>query len=161
MKRERGADTGAAMVIAITASLLVSLTAATVLGLTFQRFRLSKFRSERQKALYAAEAGLQYAFARLNLDTVSDGNNDRGNVQVDGLRDLVQFDNDPPYVIASGAPGTRAHKDTVDEQAEALQIWDSQLGTTWNITVKIQYNPPPNNDPPFQVRAFSDYDLPR
>lgn len=58
---------GVAMVTAIVLALVVSATAAAVLGLTFRRFELSAFRTDRSVAAGTAEAGFQYAFARLTI----------------------------------------------------------------------------------------------
>ena len=61
---------GIAMVTAIVLALVVSATAAVVLSLTFRRFELSAFRTDHAVAMASAEAGFQYAFARLDKDPV-------------------------------------------------------------------------------------------
>ena len=61
---------GIAMVTAIVLALVVSATVAVVLSLTFRRFELSAFRTDHAVAAAASEAGLQYAFARLDKDAV-------------------------------------------------------------------------------------------
>lgn len=55
------------MVTAIMLALVVSVTAAVALSLTFRRFELSAFRTDHEVAYSSSEAGLQYAFARLNI----------------------------------------------------------------------------------------------
>ena len=56
------------MVTAIVLALIVSATAAVVLSMTFRRFELSAFRTDHAVAEATAEAGFQYAFARLGKD---------------------------------------------------------------------------------------------
>jgi hypothetical protein len=68
MMKFRHGQQGIAMVTAIVAAVVVSITAAVVLNLTFRRFEMSAFRSDHVVAAAEAEAGLQYAFARLGLD---------------------------------------------------------------------------------------------
>lgn len=64
----RNNQSGMAMVTAIVLALIVSVTAAVVLSLTMRRFELSAMRTDRAVAGITAEAGFQYAFARLDLD---------------------------------------------------------------------------------------------
>ena len=59
---------GFALAIAVVAALLVSITAAVVLGLTYRSLYLSVFQTDHTVAFYSAEAGVQYTFARLNLN---------------------------------------------------------------------------------------------
>lgn len=56
------------MVTAIVLALVVSVTAALVLNMTFRRFELSVFRTDRSVAGGSSEVGFQYAFARLDKD---------------------------------------------------------------------------------------------
>ena len=56
------------MVTAIVLALVVSVTAALVLNMTFRRFELSAFRTDRAVAGGTSEAGFQYVFARLARD---------------------------------------------------------------------------------------------
>ena len=56
------------MVMAIVLALIVSVLAVGVLSLTMRRFELSAFRTDHAVAEAAAEAGFQYAFARLDQD---------------------------------------------------------------------------------------------
>lgn len=56
---------GYAMPMVIAATLIVSITAAIVMNLTFQRYRMSALRSSRAQAIAAGEAGLQFIYARL------------------------------------------------------------------------------------------------
>ncbi|GEM_PF-3485184 len=56
------------MVTAIVLALVVSAIVAVVLSLTFRRFELSAFRTDHSVAAGTAEAGFQYAFARLDKD---------------------------------------------------------------------------------------------
>ena len=58
------------MVTAIVLALIVSVLAAGVLNLTMRRFELSAFRTDHAVAMASAEAGFQYAFARLDKDPV-------------------------------------------------------------------------------------------
>lgn len=66
--KTRTREQGIAMVTALMAALLVSITAAVVLNMTLRRFELSAFRTDHTVATHEAEAGLQYAFARLARD---------------------------------------------------------------------------------------------
>jgi hypothetical protein len=56
------------MVTAIVLALVVSATAAVVLNMTFRRFELSAFRTDRAVGGGTSEAGFQYAFARMDKD---------------------------------------------------------------------------------------------
>ena len=69
---DRSSRRGVAMVTAIVLALAVSATAAVVLSLTFRRFELSAFRTDHTVAVASAEAGFQYAFARLNIQAFRD-----------------------------------------------------------------------------------------
>lgn len=88
---------GAALIVAVIAAIVVSLIAAVVLEVSIQRLDLSVFRSEHGKGREASEAGLRYAFTRLDTDNTSDGTSNPPN----GFKDDVRFDNDPPYVVTS------------------------------------------------------------
>ena len=75
------------MVTAVILALVVSATAAVVLTLTLRRFELSAFRTDHAVAEASAEAGLQYAFARLDKDSTSTNSNFPS---VQGFKKLVQ-----------------------------------------------------------------------
>lgn len=64
----RSGQEGIAIVTALAAAVVVSITAAAVLGLTWRRLELSAFRADHDVAVSASEAGVQYALARLDLD---------------------------------------------------------------------------------------------
>jgi len=69
MKRirwDRSGQEGIAMVTAIAIALIVSIMAAVVLNMTFRRFELSAARTDHAIGMVAAEAGFQYAFARMD-----------------------------------------------------------------------------------------------
>ena len=59
---------GMALAISVIAALVVSLTASVVMNLTFRRYYLSFFERDHLQAFYGAEAGYQYALARLRTD---------------------------------------------------------------------------------------------
>ncbi len=90
-------ERGAALIVAVIAAIMVTLLAAVVLSVSMERFEFSAFRSDHAKAASGAEAGLRYAFSRLDKDTTSNGNPGPPN----GFKDDVRFDNDPPYVVTS------------------------------------------------------------
>ena len=69
MKTNRN-EKGIALVMAIIAALLVSISAAIVLNMTYRSFYLSVFQTDHAVGFYAAESGVQYAESRLEFDAV-------------------------------------------------------------------------------------------
>lgn len=156
------------MVTAILAALIVSLTAAVVLNMTFRRFELSAFRTDHAVAGLEAEAGLQFAFARLPdpafqaavqlkrtaLGAGAIGVNDaRAEYIVSCLADL------DPNTAGVQAP---------DEQVTAIHMGGARpAGTTVDgtggkhVTVRIRFFTNADAAPiaarPYRVRASANY----
>ena len=132
-------EKGIALVIAMAAALIVSLIAVAVLNMTFRQFELSAFRTSHGVAEQEAEAGLQYAFARLDRDVAL-----RTNVQ-----NKMAGGQHVDYVI-TGDPNVPAGQR--DEWTNALQA-----GSKF-ITVRIRFEDnPPASGQPYRVRASADF----
>ncbi len=136
------------MLTALIAALLVSLTAAIVLKLTYQRFHLSKFGSGSGEAFRAAEAGVLYARARLGVDTSYTDGNFPG---VTGFSNVVKAAKDASgsqreYIVTSGDPNV-SNPDLVDSTL--------QMGGR-HVTVYILYRGT-GAVPEFKIRATCDY----
>ncbi len=151
-------EKGAAMFLAVTAAIIVSLTAVVVLGLATRRFHMAAFQLDHAAAFSTSEAGIQYAFARLERDTTYTDSNFPG---VTGFANVVIAASAPPgsvgYVVSPLAVGTVVQPHnypqsfTIDEQDTALQTGNR------NVLVVIVEDPPGGVPPRFRVRAFSDY----
>jgi len=61
---------GIALVTAIVAALVISLSAAVILNMTFRRFELSSQRRDRGISLAGIEGATRYIFQRCDLDAV-------------------------------------------------------------------------------------------
>jgi hypothetical protein len=70
MTKNRSSERGVALVIALSAALVVFFIVMAVLSLTFNRFNLSFLQADRAASFYASEAGIRYAFTRLEVDNV-------------------------------------------------------------------------------------------
>lgn len=64
----RKSERGSALVIAMAAAVIVSIIVAVVMNLSIRRFELSAQRTDHEVAKMSSEAGLQYVFARLDID---------------------------------------------------------------------------------------------
>lgn len=122
---------GIALMVAIVAALAVSLTAVVTLNLTFRRFELSSFRSDHLSASFAAEAGIQYAFARLDLDKPF----------------LNRVENAPstPYTVSPTAPNS-----PTSEPEPNLRMGNKE------VTVRISRRGPVGSGQ-FEIRGSADY----
>ena len=63
-----GSEKGIALAVALTAAIVAFLIVSAVLSLTFNRFNLSFLQADHASAYYASEAGVRYAFTRLEVD---------------------------------------------------------------------------------------------
>jgi len=139
---------GVALAIAITVSLMVSLLAAVVLNITFQRFNLSFFQQSRAIALYASEAGIQYADTRLKVDTTF------RNAVLARSRSTT-----PPswYIVSSmttaqaRAAGHIGASESVDLTTPDLQMGGSIKKK--DVTIKVRENPDHSNKYETRVKA--------
>ena len=164
---ETGSKRGAALVMAIVAAIVVSLTAVVVMNLTFQRFHLSHFRSDRVATLGASEAGLRYAFKRLEVNDTNRLVNQNGN-PYGPSRPFKQhvIDRYPNPLVVSSLTDT----DPVANGVQAPDHWEPnlQMGTK-HVTVRILWRPPSTATPPYlledpednpfrvRINAFADY----
>ena len=170
--RDRSGERGIAMVTAMAAAVIISILAVVVLNMTFRRFELSAFRTDRAVAGAAAEAGLKYAFARLQLDTTYTDLNFPG---PPGFANVVQRAGQavPPrdYVL-------RCHPLTglaVDQVVPQLHV-GAKINTERNpngtpgpnygqyvggkhVTVRIRWDPAGTGGAarPYIIRASADY----
>ena len=90
---------GVALVTAIAGALLISVSAAALVGLAWRRFELTAMRTDRAVTLAATESGLQYVFARLDADP---GFRDRVRVRRETAGPpAIQHDQwlDPPHAV--------------------------------------------------------------
>ncbi|MBI3333286.1 MAG: hypothetical protein HYZ93_04270 [Candidatus Omnitrophica bacterium] len=122
---------GVALMVAIVAALAVSLTAVVVLNLTFRRLELSSFRSDHLSASFAAEAGIQYAFARLDRDKP--------------FRDRVENAPSYPYTVSP-----TASTGPTSEPEPNLRMGNK------DVTVRI-YRRGPAGSGQFEIRGSADY----
>ena len=163
--RDRSAEHGVAMVTAIAVAIVVSLTAATVLNLTWRRFELSASRSDRDVALAAAEVGLQYAFARLDVNDTNQlrdgiGNpvgpagvsfQDRVGADADGL--LISSDN---AVAGLDHWEPNLHVSTRMVSDPGNPQFGGYVGGK-HVTVRITLDPTPTDPARPFVSAQADY----
>lgn len=131
--------------MAMAVAVILSITAAAVVNLTWRRFELSASRTDRDIALAAAETGLQYAFARLDADEdLRDAITARGK-DADSKNDV--------YVITCDKDIPR------DELIPALHVSaniNNEGGK--HVTVRIRFvSAPPDPTRPFRVSASADY----
>ncbi len=148
-------EKGIALVLAITVTLIVFLVASAVLHLTFGRFMLSSKQSDHSGAASAAEAGIRYAFARLELDTTYQDLGATGFANVVRQAGLQNR----PYVLTSmptGNPVINGQAVTPDVRTNDLlmgQLLPQRKGR--EVTIFIQSVP--GGNPEFRIRAFTDY----
>ena len=143
-----------ALVTAIGFALVIFLTAMVVLNQTYRRFQLSAHRTDHAIGQSAAEAGLQYAFARLDKDGVF-----RTSVQNKRLAlGAGPIDpNDPraEYVITCHPSGF-----TPDATVLPLHMGNPSPSGK-HVTVRIRYllavDSPPDPSRPYKVRAQSTF----
>ncbi len=145
---KRSSDRGFAMPMVIAMTVIVSLTAAIVMNLTFQRYRMSALRSSRGQAIAAGEAGLQYAYWKLQrepgfIDKVRDH-----------LTEATQM-----YVISTRRVGkTTTQGFTVDEEDASLGVGEKDVV----VVIDLKPSVPPPSPPiprghPLRIRVFTDY----
>lgn len=141
-------EKGMALVTAMAAALILSLTAVVVLNMTSRRFELSAFRTDRAVAGLEAEVGLQYAFARLADPAF------QTTVQAKISGGVQQF-----YVITSDPD--LSPKDLLVPQ---LQV-GKKVGPAGtyvggkHVTVRIKFNPTGAGGAsrPYEVRASTSF----
>lgn len=167
--RFRNGQEGIAMVTAIVAALIVSITASVVLNLTFRQFELSAFRSTHTVGLQQAEAGLQYAFARLPVDPALEAN-----VRAARAGGFQRY----YYLSCNPGPGDIL-PDIADLQVADEQVTELHMGGTLtppavdgvggrHVTVGIIFGGglglPPGEDPlpagaDYRIRAYCHFDV--
>ncbi len=147
------------MVTAIVLALIVSVTAAVVLSLTFRRFELSAFRTDHAVAAGTAEAGFQYTFARLDQDAVfrtavQNKRTTLGPAARPGDRSASDFAAE--YVLTCDASVPAAQR---DELVPALHMGAAVAGK--HVTLRIRFftaaDSPPFAARPYRVRSFSNF----
>ena len=163
MMRMKPSNRGVAMLIALIAALLVSLTAIITMNLVGRRFHLSAFGTDHAKAFSASEAGVKYALTRLwreaNFQStgVSFEQTVRGHL---GNSNNADSDGIVRYVIGPQGPGSTVQPNnyptsfTVDEQDSTLG-WGMSKGVL--LVVIEATNPAAPQTSPLKIRAFSDY----
>lgn len=150
MQTTKSRQRGAALMTAMAAALILSLTASVVLGLTWRRMQLSVNRKDHLVAMTASDGGTQYVFARLQLDPT--------------FNTAIRADSTPAaspmYVISplAGPPnpatvtllinGTPTSV-TVDEQVAALTMGNKQI----HVAIEVDQADPGN---PKRLRIHSN-----
>ncbi len=159
---------GMALVIVVAVGLVAFLVATAVMNLTYNRFNLSFVRTDHMGAFNATEAGVRYAFIRMQTDAVYIDPifNAEGSPPPAGFQNAVVhayshtgFHGSPRAYVGTSLPvGTNPVIDgvsvTPDFRTNALK-----MGTR-NVTVWIRYYGAGGqgaSNPDFRVRAFSDY----
>ena len=156
----RAGQRGMAMVTAIVLAIIVSVTAAVVLNLTFRRFELSAFRTDHSIAATSAEAGFQYAFARLDRDTTYTNPNYPGAV---GFRAVVQAKAPAEWVVTCDSSVPVAQRDELVPALHMGGVPDGSGGVKGgkHLTVRILFLRPADNPPfpnrPYRVRSVATF----
>lgn len=122
--RERLSERGVALATAVAAAAIVALLAAAALNIVMGRFQLATSQVIRRAAFYASEAGVRYGFARLDGDTVSNGNCSPPN----GIKDSTKCGTPNPYIISSKSGAGHEYKPEL------------KMGN-FDVTVTIRYQP--------------------
>ena len=154
---------GVALAMAVVGALLVSIMAALVLNMTYRSFYLSAFQTDHTASFYASEVGAQYVIRRIQVDRVYADPNFPG---VQGFENVIRAAGASPpgpnraYVITSLRAPQNPVIDgvavTPDLRTDDLAV--GKLGppaTRRDVTVWIRFTN--GNNPPYQIRAFSDY----
>lgn len=154
MKTNRN-EKGIALVMAIIAALLVSISAAIVLNMTYRSFYLSVFQTDHAVGFYAAESGVQYAESRLEFDAVF-----AAAVKAKGASTTsTPPGQNLPYIVTSlqsGNPVIDGNSSVApDERTNDLVVLGPH-GTRREVTVWIKYYDD-GRDPPYKIRVFSSY----
>ena len=170
--KRSGSERGVVLMLAIVMSLIVFLIVTAALNVTFGRFNLSFMRTDHSTAFYAAEAGVRYAFARLELDTTYEDNlfktEPLATRPQPGFANAVRHAaihagsyGRRAYVISSLPAGTTRYDDRypvgappadqppVDRQDPALLVGAR------NVTVWIRAGINGAGNPEFRVRVFT------
>lgn len=123
---------GVALLTAVIVSTIVFLLAGAALNIAMGRFQLVTAQVLRRSAFYASEAGVRYGFARLDADTISDGNCAPPN----GIKDSTKCGTPNPYIISSKSGVGHEYKPEL------------KMGN-FDVTVTITYQPgatPPSTE---------------
>ncbi len=164
-------ENGFALATALTAAVVVSIIALAVLNMTLRRFELSTFRTDRAIAGAEADAGLQYVFARLTLDTTYTNPAFPGAV---GFAAVVQA------ASAGGAPnhyeirchdlpgaenqivpqlhlGAKINTERADDGTPG-PLFGQYVGGK-HLAIEVRFDPagPGGAEQPYQIRAFAAY----
>ena len=147
------------MVTAIVLAIIVSVMASVVLNLTFRRFELSAFRTDHAVASGTAEAGFQYAFARLDRDAafraaVQAKRNALGAGARPGDRSAADFAAEYVLTCDAGVPVAQR-----DELVPALHMGAAAAGK--HVTLRVRFftaaDSPQFPTRPYRVRSFSTF----
>jgi hypothetical protein len=168
------------MVTAIVLALVVSATAALVLNMTFRRFELSAFRTDRSVAGGTSEAGFQYVFARMDKDRAYNDPAFPAPPAGNGFRETVQRKRNSQgagAIAATGAANDAAEyvvtchdAAATDENQLVPAIHMGPAATGKHLTTRIRFftqadiNALPNSplktllaNRPYKVRSFSNF----
>lgn len=142
---------------AMAAALILSITASVVLGLTWRRMHLSANRKDHLVAVTAADAGLQYVLARLELEPAweatirtHDEPADAGPAGLYVISPVDPNQNPPPTVtiLYNGTPTAVS----IDEQVAALTVGNKE------VHIGIEEDPTDAGNPPrLRIHSNADY----
>ena len=151
-------EKGVALIVVLIGSLVVFVMVRAVLSQAFSRFNLSFLQTDHATAFYSSEAGVRFAFVRLEVDTIFvDPFFDAEAVPpAPGFANAVRYaesEHNRAYVISSLPIGTTTYGETdaVDFQDPSLLLGNRDV-TLWiraDINGAVQ--------PDFRVRTFSEY----
>lgn len=167
-------EDGLAMVTAIAAALVVALTAAAVLTITFRRFEFSVFRSDRSAALAETDGATRWIFRRLEVGPDPAHPPPVHTNYAEHVRAALiasagggpggTADPADPYVISPEAAGTSVNVRynnaemtlEVDEQAQALNL-ARPVHVIIDFEPQQAGNPVPNSDRRFRIHASAEF----
>ena len=163
MRRKRSvSQQGLALITAMAAAVIISLTAAVVMGVTWRRMEMSALRSDHLVSQMASEAGLQYAFARLDKDTAGAF---KAAIQAKGANDYIIRCHDDTTITEDlpliPALHVGAKVDTAPDSPSEPQTYGQYTGGK-HVTIRIRYNAagwgtPPDPARPYKITASSDF----
>ncbi len=158
----RSEQEGIAIVTALAAALVVSITAAVVLGLTWRRLELSAFRADHDVAVSASEAGLQYALARLDLDAAFRTRVQNKTINADAPTDYIVACHDLPNItedqILGNPPVSNANQLHVAMKMNQAGVY---VGGK-HVVVRIRFfrpgvDVPPVPNRPYRISATTEF----
>ena len=155
-RRFRSSEQGVAMVTAIALAVIVSILVTAVLSLTWRRFELSAHRTDHEVAKASAEAGFQYVFARMDLDTTFA---DPAFPGVTGFRNVVNAASAAgDYVISCDTAVVPSGVRLIPALHMGGRMVAGVLTGGKHVTVRIRRQPAPRfAERPYIVRASTTY----